>query len=169
MKLKRPTIFHCPGHDPTRSVVISCLLHGNEPSGYVAVIEELKRNARGVSRYRFDVIFLIGNVEAAKAGQQFESRQLDGQYDMNRIWKEGMELAQEWELYIKNFLPIAFLDLHNTSGQSQPFSIWTKNDDSTKRLANILAGTHLLIPESMKSMLRNLMASHGLILVQILV
>lgn len=152
-KLKRPTLFHCPGHDPSRAVVVSCLLHGNEPSGYIAVIEELKRQARGVSRYRFDVIYLIGNVEAAKAGEMFEWHRLDSQSDMNRVWRPGQEIADEWDVFIRSKNLIALLDLHNTSGQSQPFSVLAKQDEPTMRLANVLAGTHVLMPDAASSLI----------------
>lgn len=152
-KLKRPTLFHCPGHDPSRAVVVSCLLHGNEPSGYIAIIEELKRQARGVARYRHDVIFLIGNVEAARQGGMFECRQLESQTDMNKVWKQGGELGEEWDLFIRGKNLIACLDLQNSVGQSQPFAVWTQNNDATKRLANVLAGTHVYMPESLNSLI----------------
>lgn len=151
MKLKRPTIFHCQGHDSSQCVIVSGMLHGNEPSGFSAIIEELKRHARGVSRYRIDVIFLIGNVEAARAGSLFETRHLPSQPDMNRLWKSGTDITDEWEVFIKTRNPIAHLDLHNTTGQTQPFAIWTKEDQPTRRLANVLAGTHMYLPESMSS------------------
>ena len=151
-KLKKPTIFHCSGHDQSRCVVVSCLLRGNEPSGFVAIVEELKRNARGVARYRHDVIFLVGNVEAAKAAPSlFEQPFIEGQLDLKRCWKDGVDISDEWNSFIKDKYPIASLDFRNTSGTCHPFAVWTKDDEPTKRLANVLAGTHLFMPDSLGS------------------
>ena len=125
-RLGGPTLVRVPGTRPDRRArVVSCLLHGNEDSGFRAVTELLRSGAR----FAFDLWVFIGNVEAALADGPFGHRYLDGQEDFNRIWgkqpastpERRMAAAVLGELQAAH--PEAVLDLHNTTGDNPPHAV----------------------------------------------
>ena len=100
------------------ALFLSILLHGNEPTGLVALQNILKKY-RDTELPRALLIF-IGNVKAAHEGK----RRLDGQPDYNRIWLEGHS-DHETEIHqkITDLLhdmarrPLfASIDIHNNTG-----------------------------------------------------
>ncbi|MDQ3403211.1 MAG: hypothetical protein M3548_07425, partial [Actinomycetota bacterium] len=81
--LGKPALIRIPGTDDRpRARLVSVLLHGNEDSGYRAVLEVL----RGGERYPFDLWVFIGNVRAAHTDGWFAHRYLENQEDFNRVW-----------------------------------------------------------------------------------
>src|SRR3712207_1095687 len=86
VRLGQPTLIRIPGTDRApRARFVSCLLHGNEDSGYRAVLELLRTGAR----FPFDLWVFIGNVPAASRDGWFAHRYLDDQEDFNRVWRRG--------------------------------------------------------------------------------
>ncbi|MCP3918864.1 MAG: succinylglutamate desuccinylase/aspartoacylase family protein [bacterium] len=136
--------------------VLVCVgaLHGNEPSGVLAlqcVFEHLERDASGL---RGRLIGLVGNRLALAAGERF----LDA--DLNRIWRDGVldgssrtqpremeevrELARELEVFSRPEHSRGFvLDLHSTSGGG---SCFTTLDDTlaNRSLAFAIPVPHVL-------------------------
>lgn len=111
-------------------------LHGNEPSGILALRKVFKQLHGGEVEVKGKVIGIAGNISALKSDMRF----ID--HDLNRLFsKEKVEsvlsgkaggLSEEEDLYeilkvmnehTKPFHPslIYFLDLHTTSSESQPY------------------------------------------------
>ncbi|MBP9708386.1 MAG: succinylglutamate desuccinylase/aspartoacylase family protein [Oligoflexales bacterium] len=115
--LPKPTILHLDGKKKP-PLLISCLLHGNEHSGFLMVQNILKNFLRDNTLAR-ETYFLFGNVDAAAKNQ----RKLDHQPDFNRIWRDErhplvkrvLELVKE-----KNFM--AAIDLHNNTGRNPHYA-----------------------------------------------
>jgi succinylglutamate desuccinylase len=134
----------CQFSDDPDGPILVCIggLHGNEPSGVVAlhnVVEEIRR-----SRTRLQGQFwsVVGNVTALAAGRRF----LDE--DLNRIWSservqwvrtkpvsEGVDAEVSEQLQLLAVIDrvfqnaegrrnVFFLDLHTTSARSGPFTIF---------------------------------------------
>ena len=127
----KPALLRLPAAAPTgRARLVACLLHGNEDSGYRAVLRLLRTRPR----YDFDLWVFIGNVRAASAHGWFAHRFLDDQEDFNRVW--GVEqrttrmrrcTAAVLDELGKADLEAA-LDLHNNTGENPPHAIvpqWT--------------------------------------------
>jgi succinylglutamate desuccinylase len=124
------TVIHLKGAvDPP--VVLSLMLHGNEPAGLLALqhlFGELGARASALPR---SLTLLIGNVLAAQAGV----RRLDDQADFNRIWQQPQGRAV-WALKeLEHKQPLALLDVHNSSGHNPHFVGVTKLDRTTLGLA----------------------------------
>ena len=77
--LPEPTLIHLPGKQ-SAPLFVSVLLHGNEPTGFMA-IQLLLRKYKDKQLPRSLSLF-VGNVTAAK----HNLRRLDNQPDYNRIW-----------------------------------------------------------------------------------
>lgn len=131
--LGQPTLFTLQGKkDP--ALFVSCLLHGNEYSGFEIMKKILKKYDDGKSLPR-SLYLLVGNVRAAREGV----RRLDSQPDYNRIWgpkgqedysfpKEVMNTLQRHGVY-------AAVDIHNTSGRCAPFAAVNRLEAKNVRLA----------------------------------
>ena len=122
--LPGPVAIHLTGEDTSRTRVLVTLSHGNEPSGLEAVHQWLLEGRRP----RVNVVIIMGAVEAALAEPLFFHRQLPGSRDLNRCFnppykdRQG-QLAQSMLRHIRELEPEAVVDLHNTSGSSQPFAV----------------------------------------------
>jgi predicted deacylase len=111
-------------------------MHGNEPSGVLALEEIFQRLSRSVTQFRGKAYAFTGNIKALKAKQRYL------EIDLNRLWNEHQidqiennsykknvpEIEEQIELYteIKKLLqvekgPFIFFDLHTTSSASVPF------------------------------------------------
>jgi hypothetical protein len=124
-RLDGPTLTRIPGTGGGgRARLVSCLLHGNEDSGYRAVLDLLRSGAR----FPFDLWVLIGNVTAATTDGWFAHRYLDGQEDFNRVWGLPGDTPQRRAaaevLDVMREEPLeAALDLHNTTGRNPSHAI----------------------------------------------
>lgn len=114
-----PTVFFVGG------------IHGNEPSGVVALIEVFEELQRDGVELTGRLIGAAGNLAALERDQRFI------QADLNRIWQAGTpgnsangqvaEYAEQQELFqiidplMKLPGPLYFIDLHTTSSDSGPF------------------------------------------------
>lgn len=142
LRLGKPTLIRIPGTMPTpRARMISCLLHGNEDSGYRATLELLRSGAL----FPFDLWVFIGNVAAASRDGWFGHRYLDGQEDFNRVWGRGepwtptrqMAAAIVGELAEADLE--AGIDLHNTSGKNPYHAVIAQPTDPALALATTCA------------------------------
>jgi hypothetical protein len=144
----KPALIRIPGTDPRpRARVLSCLLHGNEDSGYRAVLDFLRQG----THHPFDLWVFIGNVRAASTDGWYAHRYLDDQEDFNRVW--GVEeqttrmrrcatdvlriLAAEADLE-------AALDIHNNTGDNPYYAILPRWSPEGLHLAATCTETLLL-------------------------
>ena len=125
-----PTLFHLCGSRP-ETLFVSVLLHGNEPTGFLAV-QELLKKYQGQTLPRNLTLFL-GNTQAARLHQ----RRLEHQPDFNRIWP-GTTLSQsaetEWAGQICEIMrqrnTFASIDVHNNTGLNPHYACVNKLDDT---------------------------------------
>lgn len=110
-------------------------VHGNEPSGVIALEKVFQRLKETDSQIQGKLIGLAGNLEALKNHKRFIDQ------DMNRIWshrrmlevesdtktqtsenKEQRELLEKLNRTIQESKgELFFIDLHTTSSESQPY------------------------------------------------
>ncbi len=143
----KPALICIPGTDAApRARFMSCLLHGNEDSGYRAVLELLRRK----DRYPFDLWIFIGNTRAASQEGWFAHRFLDDQEDFNRVW--GLDnpttrmrrCADEVLTILRAQRLEAAIDLHNNTGDNPPYAILPVRTPASLRLAALCADNALL-------------------------
>lgn len=114
------------------SIILLCLIHGNEPSGFYA-FHDLLRKLKDKDELKKTVYFIFANVQAALHGNSFEIRFTEGQSDMNRIWtKEGINTNQnaivsELKQFIQEKNPQLIVDFHNTTGKNPIYLITPPN------------------------------------------
>ncbi len=123
----RPALIRIPGTESSRrGRLFSCLLHGNEDSGFRAVLDLLRNEVRR----SYDLWWFIGNVRAASTGGWFAHRFLDDQEDFNRVW--GLEppttrmrrcAAQVLEVLHEEAELEAAVDVHNNTGDNPFYAI----------------------------------------------
>ena len=107
-------------------------LHGNEPSGVIAIDKVLRQLSSHKKNLRGNVYGLSGNLKALKMNVRFVEK------DLNRIWKpqkangnpipyedeEKQGIIDELETIINSTNePIYLFDLHTTSSESIPFVV----------------------------------------------
>lgn len=124
-RLAGPVCIIIPGRDATRSRFVVTLLHGNEPSGAIALHRWLtaERTVPAV-----DIYCVIMNTEAALTEPPFSFRQLPDTRDLNRCFREPFEdppgqLARALLELIHRTRPEALIDIHNTSGMGPSFGV----------------------------------------------
>lgn len=123
-QLERPTWIDIPGQDTGRCRVITTLLHGNEPSGLVALHRWLSEQQTPA----VNMSFLVASVEAALSPPLFSYRMLPGQADLNRCFNKPFDgkqgrLAKSIIDRIKQLEPECVVDIHNTSGTGPSFAV----------------------------------------------
>ncbi|MFC1741824.1 succinylglutamate desuccinylase/aspartoacylase family protein [Nanoarchaeota archaeon] len=129
--LGEPSIITAGTEGP--AIVMSCLIHGNEPSGFYAIHNLLKE------LYKEDflkkkIYFIFVNIRAALQEPHFTKRHCDDESDMNRIWgNPGVSGKQNKDAEdIMGFLETKdlklVLDFHNTTGDNPVFAITTALD-----------------------------------------
>lgn len=143
-ELERPTLIRIPGTGDLPPRGVATLLHGDEDTGYRAVVRVLRRRRT----YPFDLLVIIGNVRAALAGGGFRHRYLDEQEDFNRIW--GREPTTRARLAAQGILEelrdakiAAMVDIHNNSGANPFYAIVTRLEPDELNLATTFTTTVL--------------------------
>ncbi|WP_031432769.1 M14 family metallopeptidase [Methylomarinum vadi] len=149
-----PTLIHLQGQqrDP---LFISVLLHGNEPTGLLA-LQELLKKYKDSPLPRSLSIFL-GNTQAAKHGL----RRLQRQPDFNRVWPgTEMEECEETRVMreivdvMKHRRVFASVDVHNNTGLNPHYACINKLDNRYLQLASLFG--HLIVyftrPKGVQSM-----------------
>jgi len=127
LSLDVPTVIDITGKDPKRCRVIVTLLHGNEPSGLIAMHRWLTSKGE-LPKPETNIRFIICSVEAANATPLLSHRFLDGGLDMNRCFGSNhnysyYKRAKIIEKAIEEVTPEAVIDLHNTSGSGPAFAV----------------------------------------------
>jgi len=127
LSLTGVTVIDIAGKNAQRYRVVTTLLHGNEPSGLIAVHRWLTDENRQ-ERPETNLRFIICSVEAASLSPLFSHRYLDGGLDINRCFgcssnQHYFKRAQLIELAIREVTPEAVIDLHNTSGSGPAFAV----------------------------------------------
>jgi hypothetical protein len=138
--LDGPTIFRVGGRDSSRTRIVSALVHGNEPSGLVAVHAALRARERPA----VDVLFFLGAVDAAKALPPLSQRMLPGRHDLNRCFRspfdgvDGAIAAAALDEF-HSVAPEAIIDLHNNTGHNPPYGVGVFVEPGRLGLASLFA------------------------------
>ena len=85
-----PTCFFLTGEDNTRTRAFVTLLHGNEPSGVMALFRWLK-SAR---RPAVNVVCIVASITTALDEPLFTHRMLPRARDLNRCFRPPFDVAQ---------------------------------------------------------------------------
>ncbi|TLF53096.1 succinylglutamate desuccinylase [Halomonas urmiana] len=131
-----PTWIVLSGDDARRCRVVTTLLHGNEPSGVMALHRWLATQPRPRTR----LAVLVANVGAALTPPHFTHRSVPGERDLNRCFRPphaGVSgvLAAAIAEDIQAWAPECVIDMHNTSGNGPSFAVATVRDPFLERLA----------------------------------
>ncbi|TWX57767.1 succinylglutamate desuccinylase/aspartoacylase domain-containing protein [Colwellia hornerae] len=129
MTLTGPTVIDITGSDQGKCRVFTTLLHGNEPSGLIAMHRWLTANEQ-LPVPTTNVRFIICSVEAANISPLFSRRYLDGGKDINRCFSGDKiadcgfcQRALLIEQAIKEVNPEFLVDLHNCAGSGPAFAV----------------------------------------------
>ena len=139
-------IFDIRGHDTKRTRVMTTLIHGNEPSGFIALHRWLQKKVKPTVNIRF----IVCNIEAAQLSPEFSRRYLHFGQDLNRFFASREDnsaitvRAQQIKQAVKAVAPEAVIDLHNTSGLSPAFGVAIDNNDQTLDLISLFTNKVIL-------------------------
>ena len=133
-----PTCFLLEGQDTGRTRALVTLLHGNEPSGTMA----LHRWLRSGRKPAVNIVCIVASVGAALEAPLFSHRMLPRARDLNRCFKPPFEdaqgvLAEEILELLKLHKPEAVVDMHNTSGSGPSFGVCTHMDRQHDALVSL--------------------------------
>ena len=136
--LAGPTCFFLEGEDDTRTRALVTLLHGNEPSGAMALFRWLK----SCERPAVNVVCIIASVAAALEPPLFSHRMLPRARDLNRCFRPPFDdaqgaLAEEILEILHMHHPEAVIDMHNTSGSGPSFGVCTYMDRQHDALVSL--------------------------------
>ena len=139
-------IFDIQGIDTNRTRVMTTLIHGNEPSGFIALHRWLQKKIKPAVNMRF----IVCNIEAAQLSPEFSRRYLHFGQDLNRFFasrEDNLAItvrAQQIKQAVKAVAPEAVVDLHNTSGLSPAFGVAIDNNDKTLDLISLFTNKVIL-------------------------
>ncbi|MFB0980248.1 MAG: succinylglutamate desuccinylase/aspartoacylase family protein [Alteromonadaceae bacterium] len=129
MTLTGPTVIDVTGSDEGKCRVFTTLLHGDEPSGLIAMHRWLTGNNK-LPIPITNVRFIICSVEAANISPLFSRRYLDSGKDINRCFSDDntgdcglFRRALLIEKAIKEVKPEILVDLHNCAGSGPAFAL----------------------------------------------
>jgi succinylglutamate desuccinylase len=151
--LPEPTLIHLSGKHAA-PLFVSVLLHGNEPTGFMA-IQLLLKKYTGKQLPRSLSLF-FGNVTAAS----HNLRRLDNQPDYNRIWPgtelpacAESEMAQEIVAEMKKRNVFASVDVHNNTGLNPHYACINNLDNQFLQLASLFGRliVHFIRPKGVQS------------------
>jgi len=133
-----PACILLQGEDDSRTRALVTLLHGNEPSGAMALYRWLKSGQRPA----VNVVCIIASVVAALEPPPFSHRMLPRARDLNRCFRPPFEdvqgvLAEEILEILHMHHPEAVVDVHNTSGSGPSFGVCTHMDRQHDALVSI--------------------------------
>ncbi|WP_286261302.1 succinylglutamate desuccinylase/aspartoacylase domain-containing protein [Thalassotalea atypica] len=145
--LTAPTIIDFKKEGCDRWRVVTTLLHGNEPSGFIALYQWIKQEA--FKDIAVNIRFIVCSVEAAKFEPAFSTRFLSGGKDINRCF--GIKSLADYYLRaeliascIRQVKPEAVVDLHNTSGKSASFCVSCHEDKEHLALATLFCNNVII-------------------------
>jgi len=129
MSLTGPTVIDISGSDVQKCRVFITLLHGNEPSGFIAMHRWLTAQDE-LPIPTTNVRLIICSVEAANISPLFSRRFLDGGKNINRCFSDKdstdcgfCQRALLIERAISEVTPEVIVDLHNCAGSGQAFAM----------------------------------------------
>ena len=136
--LDGPTCLFLTGTDKSRTRALVTLLHGNEPSGAIA----LRRWLKSGQRPAVNVVCVVASVAAALAPPLFSNRMLPRARDLNRCFRPPFDdaqgvLAEEILEILRLHHPEAVVDMHNTSGSGPSFGVCTHMDRQHDALVSL--------------------------------
>lgn len=155
----RPALVHLPGVHAGEARVVACLLHGNEDSGYRAVLSMLRERREAP----YDLWVLIGNVRAASQDGWFAHRHLDDQEDFNRVWglapaTTRMRRCAAEILDVLLAQPLgAAIDLHNNTGQNPFYAVLPQVSPEALSLAATCADIGLVWSQRSHTLMEQLL------------
>ena len=118
---------------------LATLLHGNEPTGFLAVQKLLQKYQNGKNNLPRSLVIFFGNVGAAMENR----RHLRQQPDFNRIWSGGDQpeqvMAQDVINTLKETGAFACIDIHNSSGKNPHHVIVNKMEPVFINLARLFS------------------------------
>jgi succinylglutamate desuccinylase len=128
--IPEPSLFHLSGKCQ-ETLFVSVLLHGNEPTGFLAVQKLLQKYQEQALPRNLTLFF--GNTQAAR----FNMRRLEYQPDFNRIWP-GTPLSDspetEWAQQVCEVMRqrgvFASIDVHNNTGLNPHYACVNKLDEA---------------------------------------
>ncbi|WP_163834537.1 M14 family metallopeptidase [Spartinivicinus ruber] len=141
-QLGQPTCLFIPGKDTSKIRAITTLLHGNEPSGLIAVHQWLK------SHYELpeaNILIIIASVKTALTEPLYTYRHLPDERDLNRCFnppyedKQG-QVAEAILNCLAEYQPEALLDIHNTSGDGPDFAVTINDSKPHQWLSSLFTG-----------------------------
>lgn len=136
--LPGPTLLRIPGQKEP-PLFICTLLHGDEPTGFLAVQQLLNHYRKQKKPLARSVWLFLGNISAARE----QVRHLPGQPDFNRIWKGGTlpehRLVEQLLAILKSNQPFAGVDIHNTSGKNPYYACVNKLDEPFINLGKLFS------------------------------
>ena len=137
-ELGGPTCFFLTGEDSSRTRALVTLLHGNEPSGAMALFRWLKSGRRPA----VNVVCVLASVAAALEPPLFSHRMLPRARDLNRCFRPPFDdaqgvLAEEILEILRMHHPEAVVDMHNTSGSGPSFGVCTHMDRQHDALVSL--------------------------------
>ncbi len=150
-KLTGPTLFHLEG-SRNPPLFASVLLHGNEPVGWEAVRNLLRRYQN--QKLPRALSLLVGNVAAAG----YRRRLLEGQLDHNRVWTSGdtPEHAMAIQVYeeMSQRGLFASIDMHNNTGLNPHYACINKLEAPFLHLAGLFGRTviYFVRPKGVQSL-----------------
>lgn len=125
--LPGPTLLKIPG-EKEPPFFICTLLHGDEPTGFLAVQQLLNRYLQQEKPLPRSIWLFLGNIAAARENV----RHFHDQPDYNRIWKGGElpehQLVEQLLEILQSNKPFAGVDIHNTSGRNPHYACVNKLD-----------------------------------------
>lgn len=133
-----PCCFLLEGADQGRTRALVTLLHGNEPSGVMALFRWLKSGQRPA----VNVVCMVASVAAALEAPLFSHRMLPRARDLNRCFRPPFNdaqgvLAEEILEILRLHRPEAVVDMHNTSGSGPSFGVCTHMDSQHDALVSL--------------------------------
>jgi succinylglutamate desuccinylase len=135
--IPQPALFHVPGKR-SETLFVSVLLHGNEPTGFLALQRLLQKYHQQILPRPLSIFF--GNIEAAR----LNLRRLDGQPDFNRVWP-GTSLPESPERRVTEQIVeamrqrqmFASIDIHNNTGLNPHYACVNKLDNDFLQLGTL--------------------------------
>ena len=137
-ELGGPACLFLTGEDRARTRALVTLLHGNEPSGAIA----LRRWLKSGQRPAVNVVCVVASVAAALEPPLFSHRMLPRARDLNRCFRPPFDdaqglLAEEILEILRLHNPEAVVDMHNTSGSGPAFGVCTYMDRQHDALVSL--------------------------------
>ncbi len=156
LSMTGPTVIDITGENTNKCRVITTLLQGNEPSGFIALHRWLTtRNNKQLPHT--NLRFVICSIEAASKKPLLTHRFIEGSKDINRCFgitkqhpsfqidQQGCyQRARLIEQAIREVNPEMVIDLHNASSPGPTFSISSTITTETLSLASFFCQTLIL-------------------------